>query len=440
MARRRKKLDTQEYPATIRGLSHEGRGIADVNGKTTFIFNALPEENVHFRYTKKRNQFCEGNSTIIDQPSPDRIAAQCPSFNICGGCSLQHMSADYQRQFKLNSVLELLSNQHITPQNLLPILTGPEWNYRRKARIGVKYITKKDQVMLGFRERGSSLIAHIDACHVLDERVGFQIPLIKEFIHNLDARAHIPQLEMAATDDEVALIIRHLEPLSTDDLEKIKTFANEHHFKIYLQPKGIDSITLLTAGNSKLCYQLPDHNLKFEFLPFQFTQVNETINRKMINQALQLLELQPTDTVLDLFCGIGNFTLAVATQAQHVTGLEADKLAIEQAKLNAQLNAIDNSEFHVGNLFEDCSMLPWARRRYDKVILDPPRSGGEHILELIPHWQPQTIVYVSCNPATFARDAAILKQQGYTLQQFGTMDMFPHTQHTEVMGKFTRCS
>lgn len=439
MARRYKKTDTNEYPATIRGLSHEGRGIADINGKTTFIFNALPGEEVHFRYTHKRSQFCEGSSTYITKPSPERIAPQCPNFTICGGCSLQHMSADHQRNFKLKTVLELLDNQHIKPQSLLPILTGPEWNYRRKARIGVKFIHKKDQVMVGFRERSSSLIAHIDECHVLDTRIGFNIIELKKFIYQLESRSVIPQLEIAATDDEVAIIIRHLEPLPISDLEQINKFATQYNYKIYLQSKGIESIILLGEGSPKLQYTLPDYNLRFEFLPFQFTQINETINRKMVNQALQLLDLQLTDTVLDLFCGIGNFTLALATKAQHVTGIEADKLAIEQAKLNAELNTTTNCEFYVGNLFEDCSALPWARRHYDKILLDPPRSGAAQILELIPHWHPHTIVYVSCNPTTFARDAAILKQQGYQLQEFCTMDMFPHTQHTEVMGKFTRC-
>lgn len=438
MARRRKKIDTAEYTAEITDLSHEGRGIAHVNDKTTFIFNALPDETVRFKYTKKRNQIAEGASTEILTPSKDRIMPHCPNFTICGGCSLQHMTAEFQREFKRNSVLDLLKNQGVTPEALLPTLTGPEWHYRRKARIGVKFLEQKDSVLLGFRERNSSFIAHMDECHVLDARIGLSITTLKAFIYSLDARSAIPQLEIAATDDEVALIIRHLEPLSNSDIDRIKQFASTHSFKIYLQPKGIDSITLLTGTTETLSYTIPEFNLTYQFLPFQFTQVNETINRKMLSQAIDLLDIQAQDRVLDLFCGIGNFSLAAATQAKQVIGVEAEPLAIEFAKKNAALNSLVNCEFFTANLFEDCTALSWARETYNKILLDPPRSGADNILSLLPAWQPQKIVYVSCNPATFARDSAQLKGLGYTLAQLSTMDMFPHTQHTEVMGLFTK--
>ncbi|MBL4759528.1 MAG: 23S rRNA (uracil(1939)-C(5))-methyltransferase RlmD [Mariprofundaceae bacterium] len=436
--RRRNKRDLNEYLADIETLSHEGRGIAHVDEKTAFIFNALPGEQVKFRYTKKRNKIAEGSSTEIIKASPQRIEPKCPNFTLCGGCSLQHIDGDFQRTFKRKVALELLENQGIAPETLLPTLQGPEWGYRRKARIGVKYVYKKEMMMVGFRERSSSLIANMNECHVLDPRLGFKIEAMKAWIGSLEARDKIPQLEIAATDERVALIIRHLEPLSESDLEAIKAFANKHQFDIYLQSKGIDTITLFVGESAELSYQLPEFNLNFKFLPFQFTQVNNDINQKMVSQALRLLDLQPDDTVLDLFCGIGNFTLAAATQAKHVTGVEVDRLAIDQANKNAALNNLSNVEFHVGNLFEDCHDLSWARRRYDKVLLDPPRSGAAEILPLIPIWQPQSIVYVSCNPSTFARDAAILKEQNYILVEFGTMDMFPHTQHTEVMGLFKK--
>ncbi len=436
MARRRSKKDLNEYPATIETLSHEGRGITHIDGKPVFLFNALPNEDVQFVYTKKRNQISEGNATQITTASPDRITPKCPHFLICGGCSLQHMSNDYQQNLKRESALALLAQQHVTPQNIIPTLTGDSWGYRRKARIGVKYIFKKELMMVGFRERNSALIANIDSCDVLDPRIGQQITTLKQFIFDLEARATIPQLEVALTNTTTAVIIRHLEPLSDNDTDKIKAFARAHQFQIYLQPKGLDSVHLLVGEHEKLSYQLPQFDLTFEFLPFQFTQVNEAINQQMIPQALTLLDLQKTDRVLDLFCGIGNFSLALATEAQHVVGVEADKLAIEQAIANATLNQLDNTEFYVGNLFEDCSELNWARQTYDKILLDPPRSGAAEIIALIPRWRPQCIVYVSCNPTTFARDAALLQNQGYTLQTFGTMDMFPHTQHTEVMGLF----
>lgn len=438
MARRRSKKDLNEYPATITGLSHEGRGITHIEGKPVFLFNALPDEEVKFLYTKKRNQVSEGMATQIIEASSDRIEPKCPHFLICGGCGLQHISNEYQQTIKRNSALELLAQQHVTPEQVIPTLTGDSWGYRRKARIGAKFVFKKEIMMVGFRERNSSLIANIDSCEVLDPRVGQHITTLKQFIYELEARATIPQIEIALTDTTAALIIRHLEPLSDNDIEKIKAFAATHKFQIYLQPKGLDSIYLLVGEHEKLSYQLPQYNLTFEFLPFQFTQVNEKINQQMVAQALDLLDLQTEDRLLDLFCGIGNFSLAAATQAQHVTGVEADGLAIEQAKANAQLNKLTNTEFHVGNLFEDCSDLAWARQQYNKILLDPPRSGAAEIIELMPRWQPQRIVYVSCNPTTFARDAALLQAQGYTLKTFGTMDMFPHTQHTEVMGLFCK--
>lgn len=438
MARRRSKRDLTEYSATIKTLSHEGRGITHIDGKPVFLFNALPDEDVQFVYTKKRNQISEGNATHINSASPDRIEPKCPHFLICGGCSLQHMSNDYQQKLKRESALALLAQQHVTAQNIIPTLTGDSWGYRRKARIGVKYIFKKELMMIGFRERNSALIANIESCDVLDPRVGQQITTLKQFITDLEARATIPQLEVALTDTIAAIIIRHLEPLSQNDIEKIKAFAHAHQFQIYLQPKGLDSMHLLVGNHEKLSYRLPEFDLTFEFLPFQFTQVNEAINQQMVAQALTLLDLKKTDRVLDLFCGIGNFSLALALQAQHVVGVEADKLAIEQAHANAALNHLSNTEFYVGNLFDDCSEFNWARQSYDKVLLDPPRSGAAEIIALMPRWQPQRIVYVSCNPTTFARDAALLKNLGYTLHTFGTMDMFPHTQHTEVIGLFCK--
>lgn len=438
MTRKRKSIDTADYTATITGLSHEGRGIAHVDGKATFIFNALPEETVQFHYTKKRSQVAEGIATTVTNPSVHRVEPQCPHFAICGGCSLQHVSSHYQQELKLNSVLSLLTHHQIEPKHLLPTLTGPSWGYRRKARIGVKFIYKKDQVMVGFRERSSGLIAHIDSCQVLDERIGLRITTLKELIYTLDARDQIPQIEIAATDAVMALVIRHMVPLNESDLEKIKHFAKQEHFQIYLQPKGIDSVSLFVGDSEELQYSLPAFNLTFSFHPTQFTQINHAINQQMVSQAIDLLDLQATDQVLDLFCGISNFTLAASTQAKKVVGVEGDASAILQANKNAALNNIMNTEFHVANLFEPCHELAWAREHYNKIILDPPRSGAEEIIKLIPFWNPTAILYISCNPTTFVRDAALLKAKNYRLEKFSMMDMFPHTQHAEVMGLFIR--
>jgi 23S rRNA (uracil1939-C5)-methyltransferase len=436
MSRRRKKQDPNEYEAIIETLSHEGRGIAHLNEKPVFIFNALPDEKVKFRYTQKKQKICEGATTEVLTNSPDRITAKCPHFTLCGGCSLQHMTPGYQQDFKRQSVLQLLKQQNVTPQTVTDTLTGPTWGYRRKARLGAKFLAPKDTILLGFRERGSSFLAHLDQCEILDPRIGHLFPAIKTWLYSLDARDTIPQIELAATNQAVALIIRHMEPLSSSDIEKIKTFAQAHQFKIFLQPKGIDSIHPLNTEEKHLTYQLPAFDLEFKFQPFQFTQINETINQKMTLQAIDWLDLKPNDQVLDLFCGIGNFTLPLATKSGHVVGVEADTTAVEQAKQNADHNQLPNTEFYVANLFDDCSIFPWAKRQYNKVVLDPPRSGAEAILNHIPHWQPTHILYISCNPATFARDAAKLSALGYQLEKFCTMDMFPHTQHTEVMGLF----
>lgn len=438
MTKKYKTIDTTEYTTNITGLSQEGRGIAHVDNKITFIFNALPHETVQFQYTKKRSQITEGTATAITSASPQRTSPQCPHFTICGGCSLQHMSPTYQQEFKLNTVLSSLAHHHLTPHEILPTLTGPTSGYRRKARMGVKFIYKKNKIMVGFRERNSGLIADINSCHVLDERIGLRITALKAFIHTLESRDQIPQIEIAATDDVIALVIRHMIPLSDSDLEAIKNFAKHESFQIYLQPNGLDSISLLVGDSEELHYQLPQFNLTFSFHPAQFTQINHTINQQMVSQAIALLNLQPTDQVLDLFCGIGNFTLAASRQAQKVTGVEGDASAILQAQKNAVQNNIHNTEFHVANLFEACHELAWARAHYDKIILDPPRSGAEEIIKLMHFWNPKAILYVSCNPATFVRDAALLKEKNYHLNKFSMMDMFPHTQHAEVMGLFIR--
>lgn len=436
MARKR-KIDNTEYTAEITALSHEGRGIAHLDDTPAFIFNALPGETVKFKSLRKRRKAHEGVSTEIINAAPARIEPGCPHFDICGGCSFQHVSPDTQRDWKRTAILEQLEQHDVAPQQLMPTLTGDTWGYRRKARLGVKYLAPKDIMLVGFRERQGRYLAHMDTCEVLDPRVGHQITTIKAWLATLDAKAHIPQIEVAATDHEVALIIRHLEPLSDGDIEKIKQFMQDHQYLGFLQPKGIDSIHPIGHTQTHLHYTLPDFDLTFRFQPFQFTQINETINRQMVNQAIDWLDPQPTDNIIDLFCGIGNFTLPVAKRCAQVTGVEADKTAIDQANANATANHIDNATFHVGNLFEDCTIFPWAKRTYNKVLLDPPRSGADAIIEQFKHWRPERIVYVSCNPATFIRDAAKLKTMGFQLKRFCTMDMFPHTQHTEVMGLFT---
>ena len=438
MGKRRKRnaLPEGEFTAQVTKFSHEGRGIAQIDGKTTFLFGALADETVKFRYTLKRSQFDEGQVTAVLDSHPNRVQPTCPHFGVCGGCSLQHMAHDYQVQFKQSVFFELLEHQSgsLPEQRLQPLVASP-YGYRRKARISVKHVPKKEKVIIGFRERKGRLVADIDSCSVLDPRMGERINAWRDLIYQLDARDHIPQLEIALTDDTSAVILRHLIPLGERDVAALIAFCQTHQFQLYLQPKGLDSIKLVYPENASrtLTYRLEKYGLQLDFHPWQFIQVNSEINAQMLDQAINLLELKPEDTVLDLFCGIGNFTLPLAKHCANVVGVEGVEDAVMMAKHNADLNDINNVEFFCTDLFQETYNEAWAKRHFNKVLLDPPRAGAKEILPAIGKWQPERIVYVSCNPATLVRDIAQLKTYGYQLHSAGIMDMFPHTQHVEAM-------
>lgn len=445
MARRKRKpLPTTEVVTTITALSHDGRGIAHIDGKTTFIFGALPGETVSFVYTNKRSQFDEGKVIHVLTPTSLRNQdALCPVFGICGGCSLQHLQHDAQLKAKQATVLELLQHQaQLIPEKILPPLQSHPWQYRQKARLGVKFVAKKNKMIIGFRERAGRLITDVPYCDVLHPNVGQRIRSLADLIYNLNARDAIPQLEVAIGDNATAIIIRHLTPLNEHDCTLLKSYAAQQQLRFYLQPKGLDSITLFYPENTDplLCYTLPEYALTLQFAPQQFTQVNANINQQMIHRAINLLELQPNDHVLDLFCGIGNFSLPIAKFAAHVVGVEGDASAILQAKNNAKFNHIDNTDFFCADLFQNAYTYPWAQANYSKILLDPPRAGAKEMITWLGQHasriNPNIIVYVSCNPATFARDAALLKAQGYRLSALGVMDMFPHTQHIELIAQF----
>ncbi len=433
-------------PVEIINLSHEGRGIAKIEGKTTFVLGALPNETVDIRYLKKRSKFNEAIVENVIQASPERVEPACPHFLVCGGCSLQHLESSKQIQHKQRQVHELLANAGVDVDNnqtttIVEPLTSKPYGYRRKARLGVKYVEKKSTVMVGFRERGGRLITDMHACHVLDPRVGQLIQPLREMLYQLEGRAVIPQFEVAMGDEAVILIVRNLEPLSDADCTALRQFGDEHGIIFYLQPGKMNTIAPMDADNdATLFYQLPRYNLKLEFLPQQFTQVNAEINEKMIAQALDWLSLAPGDNVLDLFCGIGNFSLPITrTAGVSVVGVEGDVSAVKQAQHNAQLNHCDNTEFYTADLSDSIDELNWARKKYNKIILDPPRSGAKELLGFIAKQAPTHIVYVSCGPASLARDAALLQERGYKMTRFGVMDMFPQTQHVESMALFELC-
>ena len=426
---------------TVTRLSHDGRGIAQINGKKTFIENALPGETVTFTYTKRHGRYDEGKATEIHIASPDRVEPLCQHFTICGGCALQHMSSNAQLELKQQMLLEQL--QHfggVQPKEILPPITANHWGYRRKARLGVKYVNKKETVLVGFREKNGRYLADLTHCEVLHPKVGNLIEPLKQLIKGLKAYQQIPQIEVAIGDDATALIFRHMEPLINEDLQQLINFAQQHQFDLYLQPGKPETIHIIWPPEKvqRLHYQLPAYQIEYSFHPTDFTQVNYEINQQMVARALELLQPHNTDQILDLFCGLGNFTLPIAKQAAAVVGIEGSNEMVERATKNAANNNITNIQFYAANLTESLTSASWMQKSYDKILLDPPRTGALEIIKQLPALNAKRIVYISCNPSTLARDAGELITQGYKLLKAGIMDMFPHTHHVEAIALFEK--
>ena len=439
MSRRKKQLPTEPQKASVASLTHDGRGVARVADKTIFIDGALPGEEVMFRYTRVRSKYDEGELVEVIKASPHRITPACEFFHSCGGCSLQHLDPAEQIRIKQSMLVENLARiGKVQAEAMLPPLTGPIWGYRQKARLGVRYVNKKGRVLVGFREKHSAFLADMTHCRILNPLIGERLEQLSQLIHQLSCYKHIAQIEVAVGDEGAALIFRHLVELSESDRQLLIDFGQQYAMQIYLQPKGPESVTLLWPERASLSYRLAAFDITLMFQPNDFTQVNTAINEAMIKRALDLLEPQPTDRILELFCGLGNFSLPLARQVQQVSAVEGDAALIERARDNAVRNNIQNIDFHVANLMEEVSGLAWLQRRaYDKILLDPPRSGALEILPHIAGLKVSRIVYVSCNPATLARDAGILvKEYGYRLVKTGVMDMFPHTAHVESIALF----
>ena len=427
--------------AIITGLSHDGRGITQINGKKVFIENALPGEKVTFNYTKHHSRYAEGKAIDSQIRSLDRVEPLCQHFTICGGCALQHMSNATQLQLKQQMLLEQL--QHfggIQPKEILPPLVANQWGYRRKARLGVKYVAKKEAVLVGFREKNGRYLADLKRCEVLHPKVGTLIEALKSLISSLAAYQTIPQIEIAVGDDATALIFRHMEPLNKEDIDKLINFGKQHQLDIYLQPGKPETTHIIYPVDKphRLHYRLPAYNIEFSFHPADFTQINYEINQQMVARALDLLQPQATDHILDLFCGLGNFTLPIAKQVAKVIGVEGAAEMVARAKENATQNNIHNVEFYAANLAGDLSSAPWLQQKYDKILLDPPRTGALEIIKQLQSINAKRIVYISCNPATLARDTGELVAQGYKLLKAGIMDMFPHTHHVEAIALFEK--
>ncbi len=456
MKHRTKPRPTQQpiYTFQVESLSHEGRGIAhygshpdhpsEKQGKKVFIRYALPGETVSAQITNVVKRLEEADSiALLSEPAAMRIEPKCPHFTVCGGCNMQHIQLDEQIRLKqdvLKSHLEHFAG--IQPEQWLPALRSTREDYRRKARIGVRYLPHKDKLVVGFRENQSNKLISIDRCMVLDREFG-SITALKQLLQSLKAKAAIGHIELAMGDDEIALLVRHTEKLSQQDVNQLKQFALNKQWQLYLQPEGAESLHRVDDPTAamRLHYHLDDFDLKFGFSPLDFTQVNSTINPQMVKLACDLLQLQQGERVLDLFCGLGNFTLPLARcvgETGQVVGVEGSEEMVRRAAENAEINGIIHAHFYSQDLTKDFSHHSWANQGFDALLIDPPRAGAEEIMHYVPKFGAKKIVYVSCNPATLARDAGVLAQHGYRLKKAGVMDMFTHTGHVESIALFEK--
>ncbi len=429
--------------ATIESLDQEGRGVAHVDGKTVFIDGTLPNEKVTYRSHLIKSSYEVANVVDILKQSNQRVTPKCPHFGLCGGCKLQHMDAGAQVAAKQR----LLENDlwhigKVKADNMLPPLYGPTWGYRHKARLSVKYVEKKQRVLVGFNEKGTRYVADMNSCEVLVPAVSALIAPLQSMIVELSIRDKLPQIELAVGEgDVIVLILRIMDVLNANDETLLKAFADNHQVQIWTQTKGPDTIKpYWPEVPPALAYSLPEFDLTYPFKPNEFTQVNPQINQVMIRRAMQLLNPQTAEKIADFFCGIGNFTLPIARSGANVLGLEGLANLVDRANESATLNKITNVDFGVADLFKMTPESLVELGKFDKWLVDPPRDGAFELIKAIePTSAPILIVYVSCNPATLARDAGILvNEKGYTLSAAGVINMFPHTAHVESIACFVK--
>lgn len=427
--------------AGITGLTHEGRGVADVPGKKVFVERALPGETVRFVRRRRRKSFDEADLEAVIEPAPARVEPRCPVFGVCGGCALQHLAPAAQLAEKERQLLETLERiGGVTPAARLPALSGPVWNYRRRARLGVKHVERKGRTLVGFRERDHPYITDMHACPVLAPPGDALIDPLSALVGDLSIRRRLPQIELAIGDAATALVLRVLDPPDEADLAALAVFARERDVDIHLQTGGPDTVRPLPGTTPRpLWYEHPAFGVRLEFGPTDFVQVNAELNRRLVEEVLRQLEPRADDSVLDLYCGLGNFTLPLARRAGRVLGIEGDPALIERARANAAANGIDNAGFRVADLANLDGGEDWLDAGWDLVLLDPARAGAAAISAAAQRTGARRIVYVSCHPGTLARDAGMLvAEQGYRLAAAGVADMFPHTAHVESVSVFDR--
>ncbi len=430
----------------IESLDLEGQGVAHVDGKVVFVQGALPGERVRARITRRKSAFDKAVVDTVLKASSQRVTPACPHFGVCGGCSLQHLAVAAQVAVK-QRVLEdnLLHLGGVRAAQILPPLHGPDWGYRHRARLSVRWVPRKGGVLVGFRERASSYVADMRECRILPPAISALLLPLRSLIGGLSIPARIPQIEVAVGDAVRVLVLRHLEPLTTADITALTAFGAQHDVSWWLQAAGPDSVRpLLATDADRLSYRLPEFGLEMHYRPTDFTQVNPFVNARLVSRAVALLDAQPQERVADLFCGLGNFSLPLATRAAAVLGVEGSATLVARATAAAQRHGLAHkTQFQACNLFEIDAAWLQAQGRLDAMLIDPPREGAlavsKALAALAPAARPSRLVYVSCNPATLARDAAILVHVGgYRLRSAGVLNLFPHTAHVESIAHFVR--
>ncbi len=438
MGRRRKKPRlVQPIEVVTTELGRDGRAVASFEDRTVLIDGALADERVLVQLTGRRRGRDEGKVVEVLEASSFRVEPRCEHFGTCAGCSLQHMDPQAALRHKQSQVLADLEAEGVVPGRLLAPLVGDAYGYRRRARLGAKWVEKKDKVLVGFREKDKRFVADLCGCDILAGEAGRLLTPIGTLIESLELRERVPQVEVTVADDAIALVFRVLEELGPGDAERLRAFGRAHRTRIYVQPGGLDTVAPIDGRDPHLSYRLPAHDLELRFLPTDFLQVNGGLNRAMVDLTLDKLAPSGATRVLDLFCGLGNFTLPIARVAHEVLGVEGDTSLVARARDNAARNGIANAQFECADLYGDCDGASWWERSWDAVLLDPPRSGAEKLLAPLARSRPARLVYVSCGPAAFVRDASwLVREGGFELAEFGVMDMFPQTTHVETIALF----
>jgi 23S rRNA (uracil1939-C5)-methyltransferase len=419
----------------VDSLNHEGEGVVR-GGKTAFVGGALPGETVSFIRRRHHRQHDEAELVAVLEAAAARVQPRCAHFGVCGGCALQHLDSAAQLVIKERQLRENLERVgRVAPREWLAPLQGPQWQYRRRARLGARFVHARDRSMVGFRERFSSYIADLQRCEVLAKPVDDLVAPLSDLLSGLAIREQLPQIEVAVAENAVVLVMRVLDAPGADDATALLEFERAHGVRIYLQTGGLDSVRALREPAVQLEYSLPEFAVRLRFEPSDFIQVNAELNRALVSRVVELLELDAEASVLDLYCGLGNFTLPMARRAGRVLGVEGDASLVARARDNAALNGIGNAEFHSANLASaDFSAAPWAGGSYSHVLLDPPRVGAREVLPLLQRIGPRRVVYVSCHPGSLARDVGILVHElGFELLAAGVADMFPQTTHVESL-------